>query len=303
MKTKKQVIIGLLLSSLTASVNAAPGSGTEGASFLNIPVGAEPAAMGGAYSASALNAYAPTWNPGGLGKISGTQIAVQHLDYLESINYEHFGFVQPFDKGRGFGASIQYLGTADISATDATGAPMGSFDSHYGAYSLSYGHSLSSRLSMGITGKLIEAKIESVSATAYAADFGALYQATTKLMLAGVLRNVGTELKFLNEGDPLPLGLHLGGTYLATPAVTLALEGVVRQTGLASVHSGIEWRPADPLALRIGYRTDTIKELSALAGLTAGVGIKVMGQTLSYAWVPLDDLGNTQYISLLIQFR
>ena len=42
-------------------------SGTEGASFLDIPVGAEPAALGSAYTALATNAYAPVWNPAGLG--------------------------------------------------------------------------------------------------------------------------------------------------------------------------------------------------------------------------------------------
>src|SRR5467141_60454 len=57
-------------------------SGTEGAAFLDIPVGAGPAALGSAYSALASDAYAPVWNPAGLGFVSGTEIAGQHLSYL-----------------------------------------------------------------------------------------------------------------------------------------------------------------------------------------------------------------------------
>src|SRR5437667_2673186 len=86
----------------TPSVDAS--SGTEGASFLDIPVGAGPAALGSAYSALATDAYAPTWNPAGLGPLENNQVAGQHLSYLESIYYEHASFVHPLGKGRGVGA-------------------------------------------------------------------------------------------------------------------------------------------------------------------------------------------------------
>src|SRR4051812_46029547 len=65
----------------------ASGRGTQGAAFLDIPVGAGPAALGGAYSALARDAYAPTWNPAGLGDVQGVQFSGQHLDYLESLHY------------------------------------------------------------------------------------------------------------------------------------------------------------------------------------------------------------------------
>src|SRR6185437_423325 len=63
-------------------------AGTEGASFLDIPVGAGPAAMGSAYTALATNGYAPVWNPSGLARLQDNELAGQHLSYLESIHYE-----------------------------------------------------------------------------------------------------------------------------------------------------------------------------------------------------------------------
>jgi len=67
-------------------------SGTEGAAFLDIPVGAGPAALGSAYAVLARGAYAPVYNPAGLGYVIGPQVAAQHLAYLESMHYE-FGSV------------------------------------------------------------------------------------------------------------------------------------------------------------------------------------------------------------------
>src|SRR4051812_17281085 len=68
-------------------------SGTEGASFLDIPVGARPAALGGAYSALAEDAYAPVWNPGGLSLAPANDLTGMHLSYLEDISYEYLSFV------------------------------------------------------------------------------------------------------------------------------------------------------------------------------------------------------------------
>jgi hypothetical protein len=294
------MVLGLGLATSTSDLYAA--SGTEGAAFLNIPVGARPAALGSAYSAFATDAYAPTWNPGALPEVQNNQLAGQHLAYLESIYYEYASFVHPLSNGRTIGAAMQYLGSGDIPGTDLYGNPTGDFDAHYGAYALSYGQAFGSKLSLGISGKLISAKIDDVGAHAFAVDFGSLYKLNKDVTLAATLTNVGTKLKFIDQGDSLPLQLHLGGLYKTAYKLDLAVEGVFRQTGLNSFHTGIEWRPVAPIALRAGYKTDTVKGLSPLAGFTTGIGIQAWGQEFSYAWLPLGELGSTQYFSLVLRF-
>jgi hypothetical protein len=289
---------------LAARVSAS--SGTEGAAFLDIPVGGGPAAMGSAYTAMAADAYAPTYNPAGLGFVESNEVAGQHLSYLESMRYEYLSFVHPFgqhrDAQRGIGMSIQHFASGDIQGMNEAGEETGDFSSTYGSYNLAYGQRFGENLSLGLTGKLIHAKIEDYSANAYAADLGGMYRMSEKLSLAGSLTNVGTKLKFDEEGDPLPMALHAAAAFQATPHVTLALEGVYRRNGLASAHTGISWRPLEALSLRAGYRTDTLKGLSPLAGLTTGVGIHVFGQEFAYAWLPYGDLGSTQYFSLVARF-
>jgi len=297
---------GLMVSAvLMFSRQAQASSGTEGASFLDIPVGAGPAALGSAYSAMASDAYAPAWNPGGLGLIDSNQFAAQHLAYLETTHYEFASFVHPLGNGRALGASIQYLGSGNIAGMDIiNGNPTatGDFSAHYAAYSLAYGQKLGDKLSLGVTGKVINAQISDVSANAYAFDLGSMYQLTKDLRLAGTLANIGTKLTFIDQGDSLPLAFHLGAVYAAEYHLTLAAEGVYPQTGLASFHTGLQWAPADPISLRVGYRTDTLKGLSPLAGFTTGIGLNVWGFELSYAWVPLGDLGNTNYFSFIYKF-
>src|SRR5689334_2985131 len=100
--------------SLFMAMPAHAAAGSEAASFLDIPVGGGPAALGSAYTALASDAYAPTWNPGGLGFVDSTQLAGQHLDYLESIHYEYLSFVHPLAKGRALGGAVQYLGSGDM---------------------------------------------------------------------------------------------------------------------------------------------------------------------------------------------
>jgi hypothetical protein len=287
-------------------------AGTEGASFLDIPVGAGPAALGAAYTALATNAYAPTWNPAGLGSLSGTEVAAQHLSYLESMNYEYLSIVHPLnfqnsDTKRGIGFSMQYLGSGDINRTDIDSGGneidnLGTFSSHYASYNLSYGQTLSEKLSVGLTGKLINASIDDVSANAYAADLGALYRANEQVQLGASLVNMGTQLKFISEGDSLPMAFKIGGAYQPNSRYLVSAEGVYEKNGLASFHTGFQWRPIEMVSLRAGYRTDTLSGLSPLAGFSTGLGLHVWGQEFAYAWTPYGDLGDTQYFSLLIHF-
>src|SRR6266850_89122 len=75
-------------------------SGTEGAAFLDIPVGGGPAAMGTAYTALANDAYAATYNPGGLGFLDSTQFSGQHLSYIDTLHYEYLSFAVPLQRSK-----------------------------------------------------------------------------------------------------------------------------------------------------------------------------------------------------------
>jgi hypothetical protein len=278
-------------------------AGTDSAAFLNIPVGAGPAAMGAAYTALATDAYAPTWNPAGLGFVPSTQVSAQHLSYLENVHYEYLSFVHPLKPGRAFGAAVQYLGSGDIPQTDINGNSTGNYSSNYAAYSLAYGQALGEKLSLGTTGKFITSKLSGVGANAYAFDAGSFYKLTETVNLAVVVANMGSKLTYLNEGGSLPLSVRFGGSAELLKAWTVSAEGVyLKEEAQTSGHFGLAWRPVPMISLRTGYRTDTLKGLDALAGFSTGIGVEMWGQEFSYAWVPYGDLGSTQYFSLVLKF-
>jgi hypothetical protein len=305
--------ISILAAGFLFISSAYASSGTEGASFLDIPVGAGPAAMGSAYAASARDAYAPIYNPAGLGFVAGPEVAAQQLFYLDSINYESGSFVIPvghsttadLSTGKAVGASIQYLGTGSITETDPIGNTQGHFSAYYSALSLSYGQKVLDKLdklSVGITGKVIHSTLADVSANAYAADLGTLYQFNERLAFAATLANVGSKLTYSSQNDSLPLSGHLGTAYQIKKFWKMTAEGVYSQSGLLSGRFGTEWSPLEAVSLRAGYKTETLENLSAIAGLTLGLGLHAFGQEFAYAWLPYGDLGNTQYFSLLLRF-
>ncbi|MBI4349750.1 MAG: PorV/PorQ family protein [Elusimicrobia bacterium] len=291
-----------------AALLAAPGaarafSGAEGASFLEIPVGGRPAALGSAYSSLADDAYAPIWNPGGLGALTQGEASLMHLSYLETMSYESVSLAVPLASiGGGLGGSIQYFRAGSTQGTDVTGAPSQEFSGYYMAAGLGYGRSVGKRLAVGATGRVITAQIAGVGASALAADIGALGRVGSRLRVSAVAANLGSGLRFLQASDPLPAQFRLGGAIDVLPAVTVSLEGVRAFRSDDSVHAGVEWRPMALLSARAGYRSDVTREAGGIAGLTLGTGLAWKGYSFDYAWVPLGDLGHSQYLSLAVRF-
>jgi hypothetical protein len=246
--------------------------------------------------------WPPIYNPAGAGFLEDSEIAGQHLAYVDDIHHEFLSFVHPFRPGFGFGGSMQYLGSGDIARTDAAGNPLGTFSSSFAAYSLTFGGQLNDRWAAGATAKVIDASISDFHARSYAGDIGVLGHLGSRLAVAAVVSNFGTHLKFDQQGDPLPAAARASAAFHFSRSFLGSLEGVYRFQEGPALHAGIQWNPMPSLFLRAGFRTDTSRELSALAGMALGAGLNLWGQEISYAWLPLGDLGNTQYVSLVVRW-
>ncbi len=270
-------------------------TGTEGASFLELPVGARPAALGSAYSALAEDAYAPTWNPAGLAFLSSAQLAAMHMLYLESSSYEYGSFGLPIGPGRDFRPG-------SITGLDASGNSIGDIGGYYANYTIAFGQSLGDVLGIGISGNLIKAQIDDVSGQAFAGGGGLLFRPNDKWRFAAVVANAGQKLKFLNSEDSLPLIYRLGAAYHPIPSWTLALEGTKQVDGLKSAHGGVEYETPFGFSFRTGYTTERTRELSAMAGFSLGFSMLIWRQDFAYTWLPLSDLGSSHLISVVWHF-
>src|SRR5260221_12150660 len=108
-------IFALLCFALLNSVSTSWAfNGAEGATFLEVPVGAGPASLAGAYTPLATDVYAPVWNPAGLGFLDSTQLGGMHQTYIDQTAFEFLSFVHPFTPGHAFGISAQYFRPSDM---------------------------------------------------------------------------------------------------------------------------------------------------------------------------------------------
>jgi len=318
------ISLPLIVSTSSAGIFSKEKVGTTGATFLKIEAGARPVAMGGAFVAVADDANTIYWNPAGLALLEEREITAMHNEWLEGMRYEFLGYVQPIKSERGaqgFGASVMALYTTGLEQrTTETTEPEGTFAAYDIAVAGAYACKISRSISIGANAKLIHQKIENETAWGGAIDIGLLYRvprrirrgefSRDKLQVGFAVQNIGPKIKFVKESDPLPLNIKAGiaKTYdlrSIKSELILACDVNAPIDNVPNGHFGVEFvyqKMKDiALAARAGYKTNTIKDLNALSGLSAGAGFVWKRMAVDYVWVPYGDLGNTHRISLTIR--
>jgi len=287
----RRLLIVLLSSIAARAVFGAAGS--TGASFLELPFDPRAAALGGAATAITADGYSARVNPAGLAFLDGPSLAASQLLYLEDTSNSFLGFAQPLHGGQGFGAALQYFRPGSITARDAGDNVIGTFNGYSFAGTLAYGRRVFENIAVGLSAQSLESKIDDVSGRAWSGGAGAQWRPSTDVSFGAAVENIGNKLQLLDQADPLPLTGRLGGAYLWQKQVTVTVEGVFKRGSGPSGHIGFEWPNEEDqgYAFRTGFDSEYRHQLSGLAGFSAGLAVRLLGQDVSYAWVPLADLG------------
>lgn len=287
---KFAVLLALPLVLLSALECAA--QGTSGSQFLGVGIGARSMAMGGACVATTDDGTALFWNPAGLTQVTGHRVSVSHLEWLSDVTYQYAGYAVPFGDRAAVGLAIEQGSVG----WDNTGE--GTFDAGDFSGVLGYGRRLKPNLGVGAGLKFLSSKLGDDSASTYALDLGAVYRLSPSVRLGAAVRNVGPELSYRSDGDPLPTTLVVGGAY-EWKDLTLALD-VEKQNDLsACTRFGVEYSPVRYVALRGGYVSG---EATALGDLTGGFGVRWDGRwALDYAYRS-SEIGGTHQVALSAGF-
>jgi len=293
--------------SCPAFVLAGNSQGTSAFQFLQLGVGARPAAMGEVFAGVAGDVNAIYWNPAGLADLERRELSVTHAFWLEGITYSNIACGQPALGGT-VGAAFNVLNTGDIQKVDNTGLRTSENYSMAEVMGiLSYARRTGD-LALGANLKYLSSSIEEESAHAFAVDMGALYSGLRawgrKLNVGLSVQNIGTKARYVSEENSLPVIVRAGGSLELVNGLLVASDLDYAEKEL-DLHAGAEYSRAFGalvLAVRGGYKSDTVKELGALSGLTAGLGVKWSDYQLDYAWNSFTDLGITHRISLGIKF-
>ena len=281
--------------------------GTSGSAFLKIGPGARAVGMGEAYTGVADDIDAIYWNPAGLATLKNPEVEGMHMQYFQSILYEYAAFAYPTACGGTWGLAVTNLYTNDLqSRTQDTDAPTGTFSANDSAYWLSYAYPVSSKLSLGANLKYIRQTLSGTASTAYAGDGGLLYDTGWKdLRLGASFQNVGSQVKFSNESDPLPLTARVGASApVWVKNFLVSSDIILPRDNQAAVAFGGEYkgRLVNGLsyAIRSGYQTGST--VDGLSGVSAGGGLTFGRVSFDFAWVPFGELGNTYRYAIHVKF-
>ncbi len=295
------------------------------ADFLKIPIGAEPAGLGQAYTALAHGINALNWNPAGIVNLRGaTQLphptlglSLSHQDQFSETNLDHLGAIIPSRSGASsWGLDLIHLSYTDQDRYDDQRNKTGSLSASDLALGAAYAHNFG-RMQMGTQLKVIRQELAGHEADGFAVDLGFLSATPINRMSLGMsVRNLGPQMKFVDEQYALPLTLSVGTAYrLSNPIVLLAdvhHKPYSHQTELAL---GTQLFATNNVMLRAGYLAQLATSitnnqtsetnrgnLANVSGLTGGLGLQFRQFSLDYAITPFGELGNTQMLTLSTWF-
>lgn len=278
--------------------------GAETASFLDVGVGARGLAMGGAYTALADDAAALAWNPAGLAALERREASASHAELGESVRHDFAAYAHPLPYGVVAGG-VTYLSHGELEGRDAQGRPTGGFGASDAAVSLAFGRALGA-VSAGVALKYLRSHVGGAEAQTGAVDAG-LRGARGPWRLGMALRNVGPGLRHVDERNDLPLRGALGAAYVLEGGHALAAEWTCApRLGGNEGGVGVEYQAVRNAYLRAGYSTRGAIEggsgFDAARGLTLGAGFRDQRWELSYAALPMGELGSSHRFTLAARF-
>jgi len=316
-------------------------TGTSGAIILKQTSGARPLGMGEAFVALADDVNALQFNPAGLAQIKRHEISVMYLNSLVDTWFGFIGYAYPIggkverQRGRTF-KSIQErrnqgtiaLGVSSLQAGKMVLEPEGNTvraEEDYLA-NLGFGYiiwrseekvekrrrraratgELRNEVSLGVSIKLVYSTlVQKYSAMAYAVDVGLLGKfivGKNRLQLGFAGQNLGTKIKFEEEGDSLPLTVRAGAAYQMDfkqeHRLIISGEAVKPNDGDFKGSGGMEYWYREIFALRAGYKAGY-----DLDSFTCGVGFVWENFQLDYGWgMSASKMGDNHRFSLTARF-
>ncbi len=287
-------LLAILLMSGASSVQAA---GASGGLTLIEAAGARAASLGEAYSAVSDDISAASYNPSSLHTLKSGQASFLYQKGLAEDAYGQFLIGSPMKRGS-VGLSVGYYNAGTLELYDGTTSREVNAQRDL-AVGMTYANSVGP-VAIGVTGKYLSSQlIESAKATAFAGDFGLSMPVSSRVRIGGAVQNIGTQLKFVSEGDDLPR-IARGGmalSFLSNRSATLMMDAVYHMNEQ-------EFRPAAGLEVAFGL-------LSIRAGykggrdnseLSIGTGIMLGKSSLDYSFGMMDGLDSRHRVSLSMRF-
>jgi hypothetical protein len=207
------------------SAQSAPQLTNAGALFLLLPVGAAAAGMGQTAITLEGTGEAVFWNPAGLATLPSGEFAVHTATFAAGPTNAVTMFFPRHGIGV-FGGAVYLLDYGDQDVVDSAGVTIARIAPRNVEYLASFATQLPGALSLGVTYKLIEFRVDcsgtctgvpNGNGTTHAIDIGGQFAVGPDgaLRFGVAVRNIGFRLQVNNndQADPLPARLVFGAVY------------------------------------------------------------------------------------------
>ncbi|HWR84231.1 MAG TPA: PorV/PorQ family protein [Candidatus Deferrimicrobium sp.] len=327
----KHSLAGIIASVLilSSAARASNGDGGYAAPFFQIPMGARPTGLGGAYLGVSDDGAGPLFNPAGLADLSrpvlGTAYRSLSLDRV-------MGYVTVTFPARGqaaVGLNWLYAGSGEVMARDQNGVELGhtlGMASH--AFSALFAKKFEDYLSAGLKASYLQASFAEMTAFSVSFDFGVMlylnsffgretqYTMPVQDMRLGLtVMHVAAEYRWHNENylhefrdanalgtqqnDAVPAEVGVGGSARFINKKLLAAADLRKNDKQDIVfHGGAEYLLVKQLSLRSGYSD---KRFAAGAGFTFAFGKRILAIDYAFSSGKVAE-GSDHIFSLDLQF-
>ena len=182
----------VLITALCGAVSGAhsqedPTGGVPG-NWLSRYASARAVGMGGAFVASMDGPIGVLWNPAGLSMLSQNQVGFETSRLFESTSMHAFGFAMPSQRLPSFGLAIYNLRSGDFERTDELNQSLGTFGESDMAFLMSASKSITRRLALGATAKVVKQSVDEFDAVAFGGDLGVLFDVSPSVRVGAVQR-------------------------------------------------------------------------------------------------------------------
>lgn len=330
----------LIVSLASVATTQAQIGGEQAYQFLNLPVSATQAALGGNnVTIYDDNSTQPLYNPAALNPLMNNELSVNYTNVYESVHAGTATYAKTFKNKRSMHVGVVFLNYGAIDGYDENGNSTGSFSANDVAVSFGYAIPIeNTNIRLGSNLKYITSTLENYQSHAAAVDFGAVYVHPTNGFHAGLtVKNVGLQLKSFEETkEKLPLNITLGFSKqlenvpirwhltlenLQKPAIAFSntnraevgLDGTVKeekvsvvQHALRHIIVGAEFFTNKKFNVRLSYnfrRGEELKllEKRSMAGLSAGFSLRFKRFRVEYTHSRMTLAANSHLIGCSIK--
>lgn len=287
------ILLLILVLGGVATATAEEGDGGYAGAFLQVPIGARPAGMGGAYISLSADGVGALYNPAGLASIRQPLFSSSYrlMDLDRSLSYVSVAIPTARLSTLGFG--WRYAGSGAVEARNSDGDALGyDLAQHNHEFHVVFAKRFENYFSAGFKGSYLHTRFADLSSFSVSLDIGLMFHysylmprekrelmAVQDITLGLVVRNLGAKYRWnseqylmkhytsyvpMEQDDEIPIQIGLGGSArFMKRKLLLAMDALGDVESRFELHGGAEYFVSPQFALRAGYSDER---------LTAGTG-------------------------------